>query len=66
MKDSFAPGCDRCRRLKRIDSSAGRLTADQTNVPVFNEMIKRPDRVGSAAHTGEYRVREPSLLFQDL
>ena len=49
VEDAYAAGVDRCRSLERVDASACRLAANETDTLVFDEMIEGTDGVRSAS-----------------
>ena len=66
MEDTQLSGSDRSCRLCSVDAAPCCLTADQTHPLILDKIIKGSDRIGSAADTGQHRIRKPSLLLQDL
>ena len=46
--------------------SARRLAADEPHVLILDKVVETPDGVGSAAHAGQHRVGQPSLLLKNL
>lgn len=66
MEDTQLPSGDGGRRLRGVHPPASRLAADQPDLSVSDEMIEAADGVGAAPHTGEHRVGQPPLLFQQL
>ena len=66
MEDPEPPGCNRSGRFKGIHAPSRSLAANQPDRTVIYKMVKAADRIGTAADTGQNRVRKASLLFQYL
>ena len=66
MENSQLSGSNGCRCLSCIDASSGCLTPDQAHSFIFYKMIKSSDGIGTAAHTGQNRIRQTAFLFQHL
>ena len=66
MENAQPPGVDGGCRLEGVDTSPGRLAADEPHVFILNKKGKTSDGVGSAAHAGQHRVGEASLLRKNL
>ena len=65
MEDSRLPCGDSGCRLRRVDSSSGRLASDQPHALIIDKMIERPDGIRAAAYTGEHCIRKfPFFLHQ--
>ena len=57
MEDSQPSRIDGCRRLKGIDASSCRLTADQPHTLIPDKMIEAADGIGTAACLGDLHGR---------
>ena len=66
VKDAETSGCDGGGGLEGVHASARGLTANQPHRGLVDEMIKRADGVGAAAHTGQHHIREPPLFLVHL
>ena len=63
MKNAEPSSCDRSCRLKRVNSSASRLTADQSHALILYKVVEASNRIRTAAHTGDHGIRQASFFF---
>jgi len=49
-----------------VDSVPRRLHADQSHLPVFQKLVEQPDGVAASIDAGHAKIRQASLLVEDL
>ena len=66
VKNAARTNCQRGRRLWRINSLASRFTANQLDGWIIDKVVEAANRVGAAANTGNYGIRQAALVFKNL
>ena len=65
MENAQPPGVDGGCRLEGVDTSPGRLAADEPHVFILNKMVETSDGVGSAAHAVAYARKLAPTMGKD-
>ena len=66
VEDAQLSGGDGGGGVRRVRPAPRRLTADEADGGIRDEVVEGADGVGAAAHTGQHRVGELPLLLQQL
>ena len=66
MKNTKSSGCNRGCCFQCINAPSCRFTADQSDILIFNKVIKTADCIGTTAYTGYHRIRQSSFFNKHL
>src|SRR5437660_6346912 len=66
LQDSRRPAAETRCMLSQIGTAPTGFNSNQLHLLVGKEFIDDPHRIRASSHAGNYSVREPACLLQDL